>query len=440
MKDIIIFELGEMLVDSKGAALNVSVQIVDSSDQRKDDKSKCNSSCGNCCSSRTNTSSPELNITAVSPSPPFLQMTVEPPETLTASHDIRADFWQPISKCARVSHTPITNRTVANEVAGSGGVPPPPTPSIESAGIGNFAADLLRLNFLKKANTASYLTQSSFQYLTDLLTPPITPSTAGTSSSSGSSGSSTAQYPATPHSIIPTNPFFPNNLFTNYQQMMNRQLSAPAKLATPAMDEHSSPSIIVPDFTKLSNCASADEAGSPTSVGGPPNRKRSQNLVHAAQYRDRRRQKIEQLYAEKDREEAKVCEQKNVIQNLCSQIEKLIETQTRASGEDSNTYRCPICTQSFPQLGAIRVHLNTAHPERTCSSGPLSKAVVDPVSGQLHLRPPFRHSESEQQVIKDWIDAQRIAQDNFFHSVSNQVSNKKQQQNSHSQSFSMIMS
>ena len=294
--------------------------------------------------------------------------------------------------------------TIANEQIN---VLPPPSTSLETIQ-NSFVENFLKLkyDFLRNPNAFS-------PYFPDLMTPPITPSTAGTSCSSGSSSSNNSQYSAKP-SIMPQNPFFTNNFLTNFissSQMINRQLSAPATL-TPQLEENSSPPIFLSNHPKS---ASADEANSPLAThGGPPNRKRTQNLVHAAQYRDRRRQKIEQLYSEKEKEEAKVNEQKNIIQKLCSQIEKLIDAQTRLNGEDSNTYRCPFCSQSFSQLGTIRMHLNTAHPERTCSSGPLANAVVDPVSGQLHLRPSFCHSERDQQILQDWIDAQRIAHDNFF--------------------------
>ncbi len=93
-------------------------------------------------------------------------------------------------------------------------------------------------------------------------------------------------------------------------------------------------------------------------------RKRCQNLYHAAKYRDRRRQRMEQLYGEKDALERAQGGHMAKINSLKQQIVNLISQRTvRVSpgGGGSKTYHCPVCGAVFTATDAIRAHLFSVH-------------------------------------------------------------------------------
>lgn len=108
----------------------------------------------------------------------------------------------------------------------------------------------------------------------------------------------------------------------------------------------------------------SDDQGSPGTLNC---RKKSQNLHHAAKYRDRRRQRIDQLYQEKEMLEKTRMHHQSTIDQLASNIEALIKIKTScppassASGKELSCFRCPICMQTFFSIGAIHGHLREVH-------------------------------------------------------------------------------
>lgn len=108
------------------------------------------------------------------------------------------------------------------------------------------------------------------------------------------------------------------------------------------------------------------ETSSEVGSGSGGAKKKNQNTYHAAKYRDRRRQRIEKLFGEKDNLEL----EKNGLMKHANDINlsiiDLIRKRTLVKcTPGQQVFRCPVCSMLFGQVDDIRVHLKQKHQFHT---------------------------------------------------------------------------
>lgn len=174
----------------------------------------------------------------------------------------------------------------------------------------------------------------------------------------------------------PPPPYRQEILSSQQQQQLTRQMSAPEPEIRGNKVERGKPS---PVATQQPN----------TMIGS---RKKSQNTYHAAKYRDRRRQRIEQLFTEKDNLEKLRSIYVENVNSINVSINELIQTQTLWKATTGQYhYKCPVCQIEFTNIGTIRSHLSAKHAQPALLSSTSQFPVIQVAGHNIagHFIPPL---------------------------------------------------